>query len=82
VQKPTIGCHYSEIRVAVDNRDIALQVWDTAGQEMSRALVPVCLRGARAGLFVYDVTDAKVFSSLRHISRPKVDKIETKDRKT
>lgn len=65
-QGPTIGCHYSEIRVTVDNQPVVLHVWDTAGQEMYRALVPVYLRGAQAALLVYDVTDRESFKSLGH----------------
>jgi Ras-related protein Rab-21 len=58
---PTIGCHCSEIAVGPDDSKIVLQVWDTAGQEMYRALVPVYLRNARAALLVYDVTDRESF---------------------
>jgi small GTP-binding protein len=65
-QKPTIGCHWSEVRVAVDSAEVTLQVWDTAGQEMYRALVPVYLRGARAALLVYDISDRGSFESLGH----------------
>jgi small GTP-binding protein len=65
-QRPTIGCHCSEIHVTVDNRNVTLQVWDTAGQETYRALVPVYLRGARGAILVYDVTDHDSFLSLGH----------------
>jgi small GTP-binding protein len=63
---PTIGCHCSEIRVLIDDQVVTLQVWDTAGQEMYRALVPVYLRGAHAALLVYDVCDRESFVSLGH----------------
>jgi small GTP-binding protein len=65
-ENPTVGCHCCEIRVAIDYSEVALQVWDTAGQEMYRSLVPVYLRGARAALLVYDVTDVNSFGSLGH----------------
>jgi small GTP-binding protein len=64
VQPETIACHCSEIAVMVGTREVILQVWDTAGQEMYRALVPVYLRGARAALLVYDVADRISFDSL------------------
>jgi small GTP-binding protein len=63
---PTIGCHCSEIAVDINDRKVLLQVWDTAGQEMYRALVPVYLRNARAALLVYDVADRESFISLGH----------------
>jgi small GTP-binding protein len=62
----TIGCHCSELQISVDQRLFNLQVWDTAGQEMYRALVPVYLRGAQAALLVYDVSDRESFISLGH----------------
>jgi small GTP-binding protein len=66
VQPETVACHCSEIAVMVDTCEVILQVWDTAGQEMYRALVPVYLRGARAALLVYDVADQISFDSLPH----------------
>jgi small GTP-binding protein len=65
-QNPTIGCHCSDIHFPLDGQEVSLQVWDTAGQEMYRALVPVYLRNARAALLVYDVTDRESFQSLGH----------------
>lgn len=63
-QNPTIGCHCNEVSILVDGKPIVLQVWDTAGQEMYRALVPVYVRFARAAIVVYDITDPKSFASL------------------
>jgi small GTP-binding protein len=65
-QAPTIGCHCTQIHVYVEGKEVALQVWDTAGQEMYRSLVPVYLRNVRAALLVYDVTDRESFQSLGH----------------
>ena len=65
-QSPTIGCHCSEIHMNVDGKPATLQVWDTAGQEMYRALIPVYLRGAQAAILCYDVTDVESFKSLGH----------------
>jgi small GTP-binding protein len=48
----------------VDGKRIDLQVWDTAGQELYRALVPVYVRAASCGLLLYDVTDRASFDSL------------------
>jgi small GTP-binding protein len=50
----------------VDGKRIDLQVWDTAGQELYRALVPVYLRGASCCLLLYDITDHVSFDSLSH----------------
>jgi small GTP-binding protein len=50
----------------VDDKPITLQVWDTAGQEMYRALVPVYLRGAQGAILVYDVAEVTSFQALPH----------------
>lgn len=63
-QTPTIGCHCSELSMDVDGKTVTLQVWDTAGQEMYRALVPVYLRGADVALIIYDITDMDSFQNL------------------
>jgi small GTP-binding protein len=64
--KATVGCHCTELALRVDRKRIDLQVWDTAGQEMYRALVPVYLRGAHAAILVYDRTDRDSFQALTH----------------
>ena len=76
-QNPTIGCHCSEIHVTVDGNATTLQVWDTAGQEMYRALVPVYLRGAQAAILVYDITDKESFRSISHWYDILVDVVST-----
>ena len=61
---PTIGCHFNDIIMNVGQTQISMQVWDTAGQEMYRALVPIYLRGADAVIIVFDITDKKSFDNL------------------
>jgi small GTP-binding protein len=65
-QPATVGCHCSDVRIALADAAVTLQLWDTAGQEVYRALVPIYLRGARAGVLVYDTTDRESFASLGH----------------
>lgn len=43
-----------------------LQLWDTAGQEKYRSLVPNYIRDAHCVVFVYDVNDQKSLNSLVH----------------
>jgi small GTP-binding protein len=62
--KATVGCQCNDLTLTVSNRHVNIQVWDTAGQEMYRALVPVYLRGAHAALLVYDITDKDSFHAL------------------
>ena len=63
-QNPTIGCQCNELKITLDGQEVNMQVWDTAGQEIYRALVPIYLRDAHAAIIVYDITDKKSFKSL------------------
>jgi small GTP-binding protein len=63
-QQPTVGLHGTELPLCVDHQNVIMQVWDTAGQEMYRALVPVYLREARAAILVFDMTEEESFHGL------------------
>lgn len=63
-QNPTIGCQCNELEMIVNDTAVSMQVWDTAGQEIYRALVPIYLRDAHAAIIVYDITDKQSFNSL------------------
>ena len=58
--RSTIGCSCSEIKQ--DNKVIS--VWDTAGQEMYRSLVPSYFRNTDAAFVVYDPTDEMSYKSV------------------
>jgi small GTP-binding protein len=62
--KPTLGCHCSQLSVTVGQKQITLQVWDTAGQEMYRALVPVYLRDVHFVFLLFDISKPESFDSL------------------
>lgn len=62
---PTIGCVYHEVNIKVSEEEtISLKVWDTAGQEIYRSIVPIYVRGASAAILVYDVSEPSSLSSL------------------
>ena len=41
-----------------------LQLWDTAGQEKFKSLVPNYIRDAHCAVFVYDISRADTFASI------------------
>lgn len=62
----TIGVEFGSRTIALDNRLIKLQIWDTAGQESFRSVTRSYYRGACGALLVYDVTRRETFM---HISK-------------
>ena len=63
-QMPTIGCSCNEINIGLNDHSVTLQLWDTAGQESYRSLVPIYSRGAEWAIIVFDVTSMHSFENL------------------
>ncbi|MFW9823368.1 MAG: Rab family GTPase [Candidatus Thorarchaeota archaeon] len=62
--KMTIGADFSVKNVEFDGRKITLRIWDFAGEDRFRVLLPAFAKGADGGIFMYDITR---FSSLSQI---------------
>jgi len=63
-QTMTIGVDFEVKSLSVDGQKVKLQIWDFGGEERFRFLLPTYVRGARGGIFIYDITN---YSSLAHI---------------
>ena len=50
--------------VSINDRQIKLQIWDTAGQESFRSITRSYYRGAAGALLVYDITRRETFEHL------------------
>lgn len=62
----TIGAAFASRDVSVeDGSSVRLQIWDTAGEEMYRAMTRSFFRNAAAGVIVYDVTNPTSFANTR-----------------
>ena len=62
--KMTVGVDFEVKSLVVNNQKVKLQIWDFGGEERFRFLLPTYVRGARGGLFMYDITN---YSSIAHI---------------
>jgi len=60
----TIGVEFGSRMITIDNKQIKLQIWDTAGQESFRSITRSYYRGAAGALLVYDVTRRDTFNHL------------------
>ena len=60
----TIGLDFQSKNVQIENQDIHLLLYDTAGQEKFRSLIPMYTRDANIVLLVYDISNRDSFSHL------------------
>lgn len=51
--------------MTIDKKTFRLQLWDTAGQEKYKSLVPAYLRDANCTVFVVDITRTETLTNLR-----------------
>ena len=52
----TIGVEFGARTIQVNDTNVKLQIWDTAGQESFRSITRSYYRGAICALLVYDIT--------------------------
>lgn len=58
-----MGIDFLSKTLYLEDRTVRLQLWDTAGQEKFRALIPSYVRQATGALVVYDVTSKESFQN-------------------
>jgi small GTP-binding protein len=62
----TVGVSFATLTMGTpDGSSMVFSIWDTAGQEKYRQLVPMYFRGAQAAVLVYDLTQRSSYESLR-----------------
>lgn len=62
--KMTIGADFSVKDIELNGREIRLRIWDFAGEEKFRVLMPSYVQGADGGVFMYDTTRYNSLSNL------------------
>eukprot|EP01120_Amphizonella_sp_Union-15-10_P000749 TRINITY_DN1077_c0_g1_i1.p1 TRINITY_DN1077_c0_g1~~TRINITY_DN1077_c0_g1_i1.p1 ORF type:complete len:201 (-),score=25.82 TRINITY_DN1077_c0_g1_i1:126-728(-) len=60
----TIGVEFGSRTVTLQDKQVKLQIWDTAGQEKFRSITRSYYRGAAGALLVYDITRRESFDKL------------------
>ena len=55
----TIGSTCTEKELTMNDQTYVVSLWDTAGQESYRTIVPMYFRGASIAIIVFDVTNPK-----------------------
>ena len=58
----TIGLDFHSKNVTIENTNIRLLLYDTAGQEKFKSLIPMYIRDANIIIIVYDITSKLKFS--------------------
>lgn len=61
---PTIGAGVTQVEVTIKANTYPLQIWDTAGQEMYRNIIPIYFKGAVFAILVFSMDDKKSFDDL------------------
>ena len=60
----TIGLDFQSKNITIHDQDVRLILYDTAGQEKFRSLIPMYIREAQIILLIYDVSNRESFESL------------------
>lgn len=63
--KPTLGTDISTIYVPVDEQQILVTIWDTAGTELFNSISRSFYRGSQACVLVADLTNIESFNNLK-----------------
>lgn len=64
ISSPTIAAANIRKKVIIENQEIDLLIWDTAGQEIYRGLTTLYYRNANIAIIVFDVTKQSSFDSV------------------
>lgn len=79
IYDPSIGVDFASKTIKFRGRYAKLQIWDTAGQEKYKSLIPSYIRGSTIIYIVYDITNRESFDNISNwityiekIKRPEI----------
>ena len=61
---PTIGVDYQKKSVTIDNRNINVETWDTAGLEKFKKITSQYYNGADGIILIFDITNKESFEKI------------------
>lgn len=62
--EPTVGVSTANITMKVGSEEVEMSIWDTAGQEKFRSLVPLYTRHAALLILVFDMANRESFEGV------------------
>ena len=62
--EPTVGLDFQSIPLLIDNQNVTLLLYDTAGQEKLRSLIPLYTKDANIIFLIYDTTNYESFTNI------------------
>lgn len=62
--RSTIGVEFGLKYIKIDNFQLKVQIWDTAGMERYRSITSAYYKGAKGALIVYDITRKNTFDNI------------------
>lgn len=63
-QSATIGIDFFAKNITVGTETVRIQMWDTAGQEQYRSVIPSYLRDSAIAVIIYDITNQESFEHI------------------
>ena len=60
----TIGVEFGMKIININNKNIKLQIWDTAGQECFRSIIRSYYRNSAGAILVYDISNRTSFNNI------------------
>ncbi|KAH0795799.1 ras-related protein RABB1c [Histomonas meleagridis] len=60
----TVGVTFSIKILQIDGREVKVQIWDTAGQEVFRSITRSYYRDSACAIIVFDITDTTSFDKI------------------
>jgi small GTP-binding protein len=64
IYEPTVGLDFQSIPILIDNQTVTLLLYDTAGQEKFKSLIPLYTNEANIIFFVYDISNLESFQNI------------------